>query len=181
MSRNFNEIDIPKALQEVAEKTKYNVSAIQLNSEEMRPCYGCNGCWIKTPGICVITNDCINDISREYIQADVVVLLSEITYGGFSTDIKVLIDRNISHALPFFTTHDSEMHHPKRYEHYPRRIAFGYGNVTEHEKKTFFELARRNTHGLPPENLLTITVANFDELQNALIDFQAFLTRGTSI
>jgi len=179
-SRNFNAIDIPKALQKVAEKLRYDVSAIQMNGGEIRPCYGCNGCWTKTPGICVITNDCVGDISRQYIRTDVVVLLSEITYGGFSPDIKVFLDRNISHVLPFFTTHNGEMHHPKRYEHYPCRIAFGYGNVSEQERKTFFELERRNTHGLRPDNLLTIVTTNSDEWQSALTDFEAFLSRGTS-
>ncbi|HCJ57263.1 hypothetical protein [Lutispora sp.] len=35
------------------------------NSDEIKPCIGC---WVKTPGLCVITNDCANHISNIFMR-----------------------------------------------------------------------------------------------------------------
>ncbi len=133
------------------------VQTIVLNSDEIKPCLGCFSCWVKTPGLCIITNDDANRVSRAQMRADVVVILSKLTYGGFSADIKAFLDRCIPNISPFFETYHGEMHHKMRYEKFPYWIAVGYGESTEEERQTFRELAERNALNMRPPKQFCLT------------------------
>jgi multimeric flavodoxin WrbA len=78
------------------------VQTVTLNGDEIKPCRGCYHCWVKTPGLCVMTDDCANAVSRQLIQSDALIMLSKITYGGFSYDVKSFMDRSIPNLSPFF-------------------------------------------------------------------------------
>lgn len=80
----------------------------------IRPCIGCFGCWIKTPGQCVIP-DAYQTMARRIHAAEEVVVCTKWTYGGFSPFVKNVFDRSIGVVLPFFEIVDGEMHHQKRY------------------------------------------------------------------
>lgn len=102
-------------------------------------CKGCFGCWIKSPGMCVM-HDGMELIGYKLSTSDEVLVLSKGLYGGFSVEIKRLLDRHISGALPFFTRRNGEMHHPTRYSDRPKWSACFYNaaEMTEQE----IELAR---------------------------------------
>lgn len=144
------------------------VQTVILSCDEVKPCLGCFGCWVRTPGLCVNTNDCANDISRRLMQADAVVILSKLTYGGFSPDIKAFLDRSIPNILPFFEVYHGQMHHKMRYERFPYWIAIGYGDSTEDERETFRELVERNALNLRPPKHFCLTIQNVDECPDAL-------------
>ena len=80
----------------------------------IRPCIGCFGCWVKTPGQCVI-RDGYETNARRLHEAEEVVVCTKWTYGGFSPFVKNVFDRSIGVVLPFFELVDGEMHHQKRY------------------------------------------------------------------
>ena len=80
----------------------------------IRPCVGCFGCWIKTPGQCVIP-DAYQTMARRLHEAEEVVVCTRWTYGGFSLFVKNVFDRSIGVVLPFFEIVRGEMHHQKRY------------------------------------------------------------------
>lgn len=145
----------------------HEVNLINLNREEIKPCIGCFGCWLKTPGICVQTRDEANAVARQEIQAGAVILLSEITFGGYSADIKAFLDRSIQNILPYFEIIDDEMHHEMRYERFPVWIAIGYGNVSPEEKLSFLELAERNAINMRPQKHLAIALDGADTLPGA--------------
>jgi multimeric flavodoxin WrbA len=86
------------------------------------------------------------------------VLISEITYGGFSADIKAFLDRSIQNILPYFVNYKGEIHHPMRYKRFPIWIAIGYGDVSNSEKQTFIKLAERNALNLRPAKYLAVAV-----------------------
>ena len=151
-------------MQSILEGAGFNVQTVILNREELAPCVGCFGCWFKTPGRCVITSDAANDVASKEVNADAVVLLSQITYGGFSADIKAFLDRSIQNILPFFEIYKGEMHHPKRYERFPVLIAVGYGNVSDAEKQTFIRLADRNALNMRPTGYFSLCVQDSGEL-----------------
>jgi len=157
-------IQIRGTIQELLEREGHSLQTIVLNREELRPCVGCIGCWLKTPGQCVITSDGANSIAAREINADAVVLISEITYGGFSSDIKAFLDRTIQNIMPYLVNYKGEIHHPMRYKSFPIWIAVGYGNVSDAEKRTFAVLADRNALNMRPSKHLAVTVRDSDQL-----------------
>ena len=158
------DVQISAAMQSILASPGHNVETVVLKREELAPCIGCYCCWLKTPGKCAVTNDAANDIASKEVNADAVVLLSQITYGGFSADIKAFLDRSIQNILPFFEIYKGEMHHPKRYERFPAWIAVGYGNVSDAEKQTFNKLAERNALNLRPAGHFSFCVNDSEQL-----------------
>ena len=151
-------------LQKILAELNHEVNTIVLNHEDLLPCTGCFGCWVKTPGQCVITTDNANSIASKQVNADAIILLSEITFGGFSADVKAFLDRSIQNILPLFEIYKGEMHHPKRYEYFPIWIAIGYGDVCDAEKQIFHSLADRNALNKRPKRYMSLVVKGCSEL-----------------
>lgn len=155
---------IRNAVQGILKQEGHHVQMIILNSKELKPCVACLGCWLRTPGQCLITDDGDNSIAYHQINADAVMLISRITYGGFSADMKAFLDRSIQNIMPYFVNYKGEIHHPMRYKRFPIWIVVGYGNVSDAEKHTFTTLAERNALNMRPAKHLAVTVNNIDEL-----------------
>ena len=122
----------------------WNVTTLRLGELEIAPCIGCFGCWIKTPGECVI-DDAGRDVARHIVGSDVVVYLTPIQFGGYSYELKKALDRSIPIISPFFRKVKGEVHHKKRYARYPNVAALGWSKrLTEHEDDIFENLVQRN-------------------------------------
>jgi multimeric flavodoxin WrbA len=80
-------------------------------------CQGCFECWTHTPGICKI-DDAGRSIAEAAAKSDVLVYLTPITFGGYSSELKKALDRSLGVLLPFFKRIDSEAHHAQRYTHH---------------------------------------------------------------
>lgn len=65
------------------------ISTVGLN---VKPCYSCGGCSTKTYGKCVI-NDDMDVLLRKLIRTEILVLVSPVTWGSYSSDIKKVFDR----------------------------------------------------------------------------------------
>ena len=143
----------------------HTVTVLTLNREEFKPCLGCFGCWVKTPGQCVITEDDANSVSEKLMRSDAVVLLTKITFGGFSADVKSFLDRAIQNIAADFEVYKGEMRHEMRYERFPIYIAVGYGDVSGSEQQTFINLAQRNALNMRPANLLALTTQSGDTFE----------------
>lgn len=78
-------------------------------------CIGCFGCWIKTPGACVISERC-STIPCTLAASEEMVIISRMTYGGYSVSMKAVLDRSIPYLLPYFRIVNGEMHHVIRYD-----------------------------------------------------------------
>lgn len=100
------------------------VESVPLRDRDIAPCAGCFGCWTKTPGECVI-GDGTRAILRSYVCADLVVCATPVTFGGYSSDLKKLIDRLIPVLDPRFVVAGGEVHHRLRYRRYPKTIIVG--------------------------------------------------------
>lgn len=106
-------------------------------------CRGCFGCWVKTPGKCVINDRC--NVIFDYIaQCDEVVVISPILYGGYSVSIKAVIDRFIPYVLPYFRIVSGEMHHKMRYKNPFKLCVYFYGECDEDEKRIARSLVKAN-------------------------------------
>jgi len=124
----------------------WDVESIELRTKKIAPCNGCFHCWIKTPGICII-NDDGREVTKKFIQSDLVILLTPLTLGGHSSELKKALDRSISIMLPYFTKINGKTHHKKRYKYYPKLLALGILPKPDSEAERIFkDLVKRNSY-----------------------------------
>jgi multimeric flavodoxin WrbA len=130
--------------------TNHKVKSYDLHQLNIAPCMGCFGCWIQTPGECIIDDDG-RLIARELIQHDVVIYFSPVTFGGYSYELKKAMDRFIPNIMPFFRIHQNEIHHVPRYKKYPNLIFIGtLPGENPAMENTFFQLNYRNALNMNP-------------------------------
>ena len=130
---NHNGIDMDKA--------KYHVFPA---SQDVKPCVGCFGCWVKTPGKCVI-KDKDSEFAAIMPHAKEIIVISQLVFGGLSPHIKAILDRSIGFILPFFEDVNGEMHHKQRYASRPALRYMLYGDsISQAEKTTANKLIRAN-------------------------------------
>jgi multimeric flavodoxin WrbA len=121
----------------------WQADAIHLRELSIAYCRGCFQCWVKTPGRCP-ARDCAGDVTRAIVQTDLLVLLSPITFGGYSSELKKALDRSIGIIMPFFMRLNGEVHHKARYGRYPALLGIGVSDGDEQEERTFSTLVARN-------------------------------------
>ena len=122
----------------------WEVQPFTLRELEIRPCIGCFGCWVQTPGQCLM-DDAAREIAPAVINSDLVIYLTPVTFGGYSSELKKALDRNICLILPFFTKIGGEIHHKPRYDRYPRLLGLGLLPEADAESERIFKtLVGRN-------------------------------------
>jgi len=108
-------------------------------------CQGCFECWIKTPGLCKTDGDAGREITGAMMGSDLMVLLTPVTFGGYSSEIKKAMDRSICIVSPFFRRVDGEVHHRRRYRRYPAIAGVGVLREPDEEQERIFRtLVERN-------------------------------------
>ncbi len=106
-------------------------------------CKGCFGCWLKTPGECVM-HDGSEHIGALMEKSKDVWIFSQILYGGFSIEVKRVLDRCIPGVLPFFAWRHKRMHHRARYENRPAfHIVFYNTQYSTEKEKVLAEKCAR--------------------------------------
>ncbi len=126
----------------------WQVQGLVLHEEKIAYCLGCFECWTKTPGLCRI-DDGGRAVADAVIHSDLVIYLTPITFGGYSSELKKAIDRIICLVSPFFTKINGEVHHQARYDHYP--IMVGVGILPQPDRvqtAIFTKLIERNAINL---------------------------------
>jgi hypothetical protein len=125
-------------------KAGWDVREFVLRNAAMANCQGCFGCWVRTPGTCVIPDDG-RDVAAAMIRSDMVVLLTSVTFGGYSSILKKAMDRIIPLLSPFFVKIHGEVHHKRRYERYPDLFGVGLLRQEDAESREIFsKLIERN-------------------------------------
>lgn len=81
-------------------------------------CTGCNYCWLKTPGICVVKDD-YQPILKKMSKAGQVWLISDIRFGFLSYHAKKIVDRVMPLVTMYLKFKDGQMRHVMRYAHQP--------------------------------------------------------------
>jgi multimeric flavodoxin WrbA len=110
---------------------------------KIHPCICCFGCWIKTPGQCVI-KDGYDNMGELMSKSSRLIIISQCLYGGYSPFVKNVIDKSISYLLPYFKIKNGETHHKRRYDNNIDLIVYFYGKITESEKETARKLIKAN-------------------------------------
>ena len=155
----------------------HEVDVIALRDENIAGCLGCFGCWLKTPGECII-NDDGRDLARKVIQSDTIFLLSPVSFGMYSPVLKRALDRfPCPLLLPFFTSVNGEIHHAKRYDKYPALVAVGVlPNPDQESESTFKTLVEKNGVNLHTTAVSSI-VYSTDTIQTIKEKVKATLSR----
>src|SRR5690554_4803127 len=95
----------------------------KFNEYSINACIGCWNCWLKTPGLCVMKDEMVNNY-HDYVMSEVVVLLLDTAQGFINHRIKAFIDRTIPHYHPYIELVDNECHHVSRYKNYPALVFY---------------------------------------------------------
>ena len=142
------------------------------------PCQGCFGCWTKHPAerkmkdklqqICRVIGRADEQACRIIGQADDLVIVTKNLYGGYSADVKNVLDRSIGTSTPFSTYRGRQMHHTLRYGKHDLWKVIVYGDTTEAEKETFRYLAQRNAVNDGYERSEVRFIENLSELEGLL-------------
>jgi len=136
---------IRSSIIEVLERNGFELETILLRDVKVAACQGDFECWLKTPGECKIDDDG-RDVTKKMVQSNLIIHFTPITFGGYSSELKKVMDRFIPNILPFFTKRSGETHHKYRYENRSSIIAVGVLDKPNEEKEfTFKELVSRNS------------------------------------
>lgn len=139
------------------------------NNRTIKKCVGCFGCWIKTPGRCVI-NDGYQDMGAKIGAAEKLVIISRCVFGSYSPFVKNVLDRSISYVLPYFEMRNGEMHHCSRYENKLKISAYFYGEgLTDAEKQTAEKLVRANALNYNADVAEVVFVDSESELEGVIV------------
>lgn len=113
-------------------------------NESIRRCTGCFGCWVKTPGQCLI-HDGFHLTGRDLSKCTQLILVSRCVYGSVSPPVKAVLDRSISYLHPDFVIRQGKMHHKRRYPNQITISACFYGeNITSAEKAAARQILEAN-------------------------------------
>src|ERR1041385_4338809 len=102
-----------------------DVEYLLLSEQKIANCQGDFFCWVRSPGMCAIDDD-NRAIAGSLINSDLLIYLTPITFGGYSSQLKRTVDHMIQNISPFFTRVEGEIHHQRRYGRYPRLLVFGW-------------------------------------------------------
>ncbi len=157
------------------------VETLPLREMKLAHCLGCFDCWVKTPGICVEA-DAGREIAKAIIRSDVTVLFTPVTFGGYSPELKKMVDRFIQLASPFFYIDHGEVHHPPRYARRPRFTMVGVQrHPNPNEAHIFKILAGRNAINLHPQSFAAEVVLVTDSTEALRGRFESLLTRSDAL
>jgi multimeric flavodoxin WrbA len=95
------------------------VTRLSLREMDLRPCTGCFGCWVKTPGLCAVADES-ETVCQAQIHADFVLWAAPLRLGFPSALLKQALDKSIPLVHPYFAVVEGEIHHRARYARYPR-------------------------------------------------------------
>ena len=123
----------------------WEIEHVQLCETKIGNCAGDFFCWIRNPGLCNV-NDANRLIAASIANCQLLVYLTPITFGGYSSSLKKMVDHQIQNVLPFFQQVNGETHHQKRYPAYPDFLAIGWMDQPDAQTESIFRhLAYRNS------------------------------------
>ena len=148
-----------------------------LREMKLAHCLGCFNCWIKTPGMCVEA-DAGRDIAKAVIRSDTTVLFTPVTFGGYSPELKKMVDHFVQLLSPFFEIDHGEVHHPPRYARRPRLIVVGVQRQNNPGEALIFKtLAGRNAINLHPPSYAAEVVLSTGSVDALQMRFESLLGR----
>lgn len=106
------ETKISKVLRErfSDESSPYHV----LRNLNILACRSCGVCGHKTPGECAFQDD-MTDILQNVANCDVILMLTPVTFGGYSSQLKKAVDKFMVLGEAMYMVKNGHLLHPMRY------------------------------------------------------------------
>ncbi|MEW6308513.1 MAG: NAD(P)H-dependent oxidoreductase [Bacillota bacterium] len=143
-----------------------SVNRVALDRLRLAPCQGCRGCWVRTPGVCVI-DDGARELAEAWVASDAVIMFTRVTFGGYSSRLKQVLDRIACSLLsPHCTLSDGQVHHRRRYRCYPKLLGLGELRLPDPKaERLFCTLVGRNATKLhAPAHAAGVVTAKLSRL-----------------
>ena len=168
-------------LSEVLGQDGSQLETFRLRAMKLAHCLGCFGCWFKTPGTCVERDDG-RKVAKAVIESDTTVFFTPVTFGGYSPELKKVMEHFIQLISPYFQLESGEVHHPPRYARPPRLMMVGVQRrANAHEAYIFKTLAGRNALNFHPPSYAAEVVATSDTDDMRRGRFEALLARSDTL
>jgi multimeric flavodoxin WrbA len=148
-------------------KNDQNDTTVIFDNGKIHPCICCFGCWIKTPGQCVI-KDGYHNMGTLLSQCRRLIIISQCFYGSYSPFVHNVLDRSIPYLLPYFKTKNGETHHKNRYDNHILFTVYFYGDISGRERETALKLVNANSINLFAQKAETYFYKNFEDLPEVL-------------
>jgi len=95
-----------------------NYDYVNATDMNISHCLGCNYCWLKTPGECVVKDD-YEPLLKKMSKADQVWLLSDTMFGFVTYKTKNIVDRVMPLVTMYIHMVGKQMRHVPRYKKNP--------------------------------------------------------------
>lgn len=117
---------------------------VNVAEQAIAPCVGCFGCWVKTPGRCVIRDDA-PAIYPDIAHCDRLLVVSRLFLGCYDVPMKRLMERSLPSQQAFIRLHHGESHHFQRAVKPKELTVVAYGAQDEEERAIFDRWLARNS------------------------------------
>lgn len=135
---------------------------VDLSSLNIANCIGCFGCWVKTPGKCVIRDDA-TAVYPLIAASSTLVYVSRVRYGCYDTRLKTMLERAIPIQKAFIRLYNGETHHVQRNVEPKDALIIAYGCNSEAEQDLFRRLVARNAYNMMFKSWNVIFTGTADE------------------
>jgi multimeric flavodoxin WrbA len=126
----------------------WDVEHVLLREKKIGPCAGDFFCWVRSPGVCNVDDD-NRTIAAAIVASELMVYLTPVRFGGYSSALKSMVDHQVQNVSPFFAVVEGETHHHKRYRENPDLLAVGWMDAPDAQSETVFRhLVQRNAINL---------------------------------
>jgi hypothetical protein len=167
-------------LKDQLERAGAEVQTFTLREIKLAHCIGCFGCWVETPGLCVEA-DAGREIAKAVSRSQTLILFTPIAFGGYSSELKRMVDRLVPLALPHFTFYQGEVHHNPRYPDPPRLVGIGVQHQADSEEAAIFKaLVGRNAINFHAPTYAAEVVMDTDTPEALRQRFENALSRSQS-
>jgi len=132
-----------------------SVKQVALSKTTMNHCTGCFGCWTKSPGRCVLSDD-MDVLFDDYVNADVVIWATPLYHYGMTSIMKKFIERTLPLSHPKIEKIGDKYSHPERYSLNQEHILISNCGFPEQQNFNVLEKSFERITGKPVATILCV-------------------------
>jgi multimeric flavodoxin WrbA len=173
---------ISDVLTDVLKQYGAQVHVFSPRNLKLAHCIGCFGCWLETPGFCRFKESAYKEIFKAWMQSELVILVTPVTFGGYSSPVKQIVERIVPALLPYMGLYHGEFHHRPRYSKYPRLIGIGLQDKPNAAEADIFKLlVGRHAIDMHAPSYAAEVINSNDNINNLRKTFLSLLTRNDAL